>query len=167
MNRRLLLVLIPVIGAFAIAVVQYVVPLFLQPRQVPHKAMLKSATATFLTTDHGKQRTTGVILSLVKWTADGQPHDVGSVELTGVAFQQNSKSGPHALELKPSSDLSSQDLNACVVQVQILPDALRNESWTFDLQLSLKFTDGPAQTRWLRDQKLTSSHKSMTSPLLQ
>ena len=98
---------------------------------------LTSATATFTTRDNGKDRDSAVTVQLLRANAE-----LGAeLRHTGTEFDNNTTSAPVAFSM--SAPFRVTDLDASQVRVRMTPDG--QDDWSFDMRLTLQFSDGTAR----------------------
>jgi hypothetical protein len=95
---------------------------------------LTSATATFVSLEHGKDANSELTVQLLRNNAE-----LGAeLRTVGTKFDDNSSSAPLTFSL--SGPFTTQDLDTGQVRIRLTPDG--NDDWTFDLRLTGRFSDG-------------------------
>jgi hypothetical protein len=98
---------------------------------------LASATVTFNTLQDGKDAKSAISLQLLR-SGNELAADAMSA---GTEFDDNSTAAPVALALK--APFGKQDTQAGALRLRLTPDG--NDTWTFNVSLSLRFADETQQ----------------------
>jgi hypothetical protein len=106
--------------------------------QSPAFPALSSATATFVSKEHGKDKDSGLTVQLLR----GNAELAGEIYANGIKFDDHSASSPFVLSLS-GSPFNTNDISNGQVRVRLTPDG--RDDWTFDLQMTMRFADGRAQ----------------------
>lgn len=95
---------------------------------------LTSATATFVSLEHGKDANSELTVQLLRNNAE-----LGAeLRSVGTKFDDHASSAPLAFSL--SGPFTTQDLDTGQLRVRLTPDG--NDDWTFDLRMTARFSDG-------------------------
>ncbi|MBF8301184.1 MAG: hypothetical protein HW394_1554 [Acidobacteria bacterium] len=98
---------------------------------------LTSATATFVSTDHGKDKDSAVTAQVLRSNAE-----LGAeIRSVGTEFNDNSSSGPLAFSL--AGPFMTSDVENGQIRLRLTPDG--DDDWTFDLHIAMRFSDGTAR----------------------
>jgi len=119
--------------------------------QSPVYPALSSATATFVSRDHGKDRDSGLSVQLLRTNAEL----AGEIYAKGIKFDDHSTSSPFVLALS-GSPFNTNDINSGQVRVRLTPDG--RDDWTFDLHMTMRFNDGREQNFVWHDVRLDNSN---------
>jgi hypothetical protein len=106
--------------------------------QSPVYPTLSSAIATFVSRDHGKDKDSGLAVQLLRNNGEL----VGDINATGIKFDDKSSSGPFSVSLTGGA-FTTRDIDDGQVRIRLTPDG--KDDWTFDLHLTMRFSDGRAQ----------------------
>ena len=106
----------------------------IQARALP---TLTSATATFVSRDHGKDKDSVVTAQLLRRN-DALGAEMRSV---GTEFDDNSSSGPLAFSI--AGPFMTNDVENGQLRLRLTPDG--DDDWTFDLHIAMRFSDGTAR----------------------
>lgn len=118
-----------------------------QAQAVP---MLASATATFISQDHGKDADSEVTVQLLRNNAE-----LGAeIRSVGTEFDDHASAGPFAFTL--FSPFTTRDIDTGQLRVRLTPDG--NDDWTFDLRMTMRFSDGSSRDFLWRDVRLDRSN---------
>jgi hypothetical protein len=105
-----------------------------QTRALP---TLTSATATFVSNDHGKDADSALTVQLLR-----DNNELGAeIRSVGVKFDDDSSSGPFAFSL--AGPFTTRDIDDGQIRLRLTPDG--DDDWTFDLHMTLRFSDGTAR----------------------
>ena len=119
--------------------------------QSPVYPTLSSAIATFVSRDHGKDKDSGLTVQLLRNNGEL----VGDIYANGIKFDDHSSSGPFALSLT-GGPFTTRDISDGQVRVRLTPDG--RDDWTFDLHLTMRFSDGTARNFMWRGIRLDHSN---------
>src|SRR5687768_5544629 len=119
--------------------------------QAPVYPTLSSAVATFVSRDHGKDKDSGLTVQLLRSNAEL----VGDISANGIKFDDHSSSGPFALALA-GGPFTTRDVSDGQVRVRLTPDG--DDDWTFDLHLTMRFSDGRVQNFLWRNVRLDNTN---------
>lgn len=98
---------------------------------------LTSATATFVSTDHGKDADSALTVQLLRSNAE-----LGAeVRSVGTKFDDKSSSGP--LVFSVAGPFTTNDVDDGQLRLRLTPDG--DDDWTFDLRVTMRFSDGTAR----------------------
>jgi len=114
------------------------------------------ATATFVSTDHGKDADSAVTAQVLRSNAE-----LGAeIRSVGTKFDDNSSSGPLAFSL--TGPFMTNDVDDGQIRLRLTPDG--DDDWTFDLHLAMRFSDGTARNFMWRGIRLdhTSPERRLT-----
>ncbi len=112
---------------------------------------LTSATVTFISRDHGKDKDSGLTVQLMKSNAEL----VGDINATGIKFDDHSSSGPFVLSMV-GSPFSTREIDSGQVRIRLVPDG--RDDWTFDLYMTMRFSDGIARNFQWRGIRLDNTN---------
>ena len=118
---------------------------------------LTSATATFISRDHGKDEDSALTVQLLKQNAELS----GEIRANNIKFDDDSSSGPFAFSM--TSGFRLRDIDDSQIRVQFIPDG--QDEWTFDLQLMMRFDDGSVRNFMWRGVRLDNTEVSRTLAL--
>ena len=119
--------------------------------QSPIYPTLTSAVATFVSREHGKDKDSGLTVQLLRTNAEL----VGEIYANGIKFDDHSSSGPFALTLT-GGPFSTRDVDDGQVRIRLTPDG--RDDWTFDLNLTTRFSDGRVQNFMWRGIRLDNTN---------
>jgi hypothetical protein len=125
--------------------------------QTPASPALTSATATFISRDHGKDEDSNLTVQLLRQNAEL----MGEIRAANIKFDDNSSSGPFAFS--PTGTFRRNDIEDGQIRVTFIPDG--QDDWTFDLNLVMRFDDGSTRTFMWRGLRLDNSETSRTLAL--
>jgi hypothetical protein len=95
---------------------------------------LTSATAQFSSKDHGKDADSALTVQLMR--SNGE---LGAeIRTTGVKFDDHASSGPFAFSI--AGPFTTNDVNDAEVRLRLNADG--DDDWTFDMNMTLRFSDG-------------------------
>jgi uncharacterized protein YceK len=95
---------------------------------------LTSATATFVSTDHGKDADSALTVQLLRSNAE-----LGAeIRTVGTKFDDHSSSAPFAFSLV--GPFTKNDIDNGELRLRLTPDG--DDDWTFNLHLTMRFSDG-------------------------
>ena len=117
---------------------------------------LTSATATFVSTDHGKDADSALTVQLLRSNAE-----LGAeIRTVGTKFDDHSSSGPFAFSLV--GPFTKNDIDNGELRLRLTPDG--DDDFTFDLYLTMRFSDGTARNFMWRGVRLdhTSPERMLT-----
>ena len=118
--------------------------------QTPAVPTLASATATFVSTDHGKDADSALTVQLLRSNAE-----LGAeIRTVGTKFDDNASSGPFAFSMAGS--FTKSDIDAGQLRLRLTPDG--DDDWTFNLHLTMRFSDGSTRNFMWRSVRL--DHRS-------
>lgn len=118
---------------------------------------LTSATATFISRDHGKDEDSNLTIQLLRQNAEL----MGEIRATSIKFDDNSSSGPFAFS--PTDTFRRNDIDDGQIRVTFIPDG--QDDWTFDMNVVMRFDDGSTRTFMWRGLRLDNSETSRTLAL--
>jgi len=99
---------------------------------------LASATATIVSADRSRNADSPLTVHLLRsWTELG-----AEIRLEGVKFDDNSSSGALALTLT-EPPFTTNDLHDGQLRLRLVPGG--DDNWTFDLHVTMRFSDGTAR----------------------
>jgi hypothetical protein len=103
---------------------------------------LTSATATFNSKDHGKDADSALTVQLLRNNAE-----LGAeIRTVGTKFDDHASSGPFAFSV--AGPFTTNDVNDGELRMRLAADG--DDDWTFDLNMTLRFSDGTTRNfRWL------------------
>lgn len=111
---------------------------------------LASATASFISQDHGKDAGSELSVQLLRANAE-----LGAeVRSVGTKFDDHASAGPFAFRL--TGPFTTRDVETGQLRVRLTPDG--NDDWTFDLRMTMRFSDGSAQEFLWRAVRLDRSN---------
>jgi len=110
---------------------------------------LTSAVATFVSTQHGKDAGSPLTIQLLRTNAEL----AADIQVTGVKFDDHSSSGPFAFSMRGPFDM--RDIDNGQLRVRFTPDG--SDDWTFDLHLTMRFSDGTARNFLWRGVRLDNA----------
>src|SRR5690242_16593756 len=96
--------------------------------QNPAYPSLSSASATFVSREHGKDKDSALTVQLLRDNAEL----AGEIYANGIKFDDRSSSSPFVLSLS-GSPFNTNDINNGQVRVRLTPDG--RDDWTFDLHM--------------------------------
>jgi len=107
---------------------------------------LTSATATFVSTDHGKDADSALTVQLLRSNAE-----IGAeIRSVGTKFDDHSSSAPLAFSM--AGPFTKNDIDAGQLRIRLTPDG--DDDWTFDLHLTMRFSDGATRNFMWRGVRL-------------
>jgi hypothetical protein len=106
--------------------------------QSPAFPTLTSATVNFVSRDHGKDKDSGLTVQVMRNNAEL----VGEINATGIKFDDHSSSGPFVVSMN-GGPFSKRDVDDGQVRVRLIPDG--RDDWTFDLHMTMRFSDNSTQ----------------------
>ena len=118
---------------------------------------LTSATATFISRDHGKDKDSALTVQLLRANAEL----AAEVRATGFKFDDHSSSGPFAFSM--TGPFRITDIDDSQVKIRLKPDG--RDDWTFDLNLVMRFDDGSTRTFNWRGIRLDNAEPERTLAL--
>jgi hypothetical protein len=118
---------------------------------------LTSATATFISRDHGKDEDSVLTVQLLKQNAEL----AAEIRANNFKFDDDSSSGPFAFSTIGPFRL--RDIDDGQVRVHFIPDG--EDEWTFDLQVMMRFDDGSTRNFAWRRLRLDNTEQSRTLAL--
>ena len=118
--------------------------------QSPALPSLSSATVTFISREHGKDKDSALTLQVLRPNAEL----VGEVNATGIKFDDNSSSGPFVLTIR--GPFTTGDVDDAQVRIRLVPDG--QDDWTFDLHTTLRFSDGTSRSFTWRGVRLDNAN---------
>ena len=125
--------------------------------QSPASPSLASATATFISRDHGKDEDSVLTVQLLRQNAEL----AGEIRANNFKFDDNSSSGPLAFSM--TGPFRMRDIDDGQIRVQFIPDG--DDDWTFDLQLMMRFDDGSVRNFMWRGMRLDNTERARTLAL--
>lgn len=125
--------------------------------QNPLSPALTSATANFISREHGKDKDSGLTVQLLRHNAEL----AGEVRATGIKFDDNSSSGPFAFTI--TGPFRMADTDDSQVRIRLVPDG--RDDWTFDLSLVMRFDNGSTRNFFWRGIRLDNGEPERTLAL--
>jgi hypothetical protein len=125
--------------------------------QTPASPAMTSATATFLSRDHGKDEDSALTVQLLRQNAEL----VGEIRANNIKFDDDASSGPFAFTTTGS--FRRDDIDDSQIRVSFIPDG--QDDWTFDLNVSMRFDDGSTRNFAWRGLRLDNTETSRTLAL--
>ena len=119
--------------------------------QGPAFPALTSATATFVSREHGKDKDSGLTVQLLRNNGEL----VGEIYANGIKFDDHSSSNPFVLSLT-GGPFNTRDINDGQVRVRLTPDG--RDDWTFDLYVTLRFSNGNTENFVWRNVRLDNTN---------
>lgn len=119
--------------------------------QSPVYPTLSSAVATFVSREHGKDKDSGLTVQLLRSNSEL----VGDIYANGIKFDDHASSGPFALSLA-GGPFTTRDISDGQVRIRLTPDG--RDDWTFDLHLTMRFSDGRVQNFTWRGVRLDNTN---------
>lgn len=116
----------------------------------PSFPALSSAVANFVSKEHGKDAGSQLTAQLLRDNGEL----AASAQVVGTKFDDNSASAPIALTL--AGPFTTRDIDTGQLRVRIAPDGM--DDWTFDLNLTLQFSNGSARRFLWRDVRLDNAN---------
>lgn len=114
--------------------------------QTPAFPTLTSATATFVSRDHGKDADSALTVQLLRNNAE-----LGAeIRTVGTKFDDNASSGPLAFSV--AGPFTKNDIDDGELRLRLTPDG--DDDWTFDLHLTMRFSDGSTRNFMWRGVRL-------------
>lgn len=118
----------------------------IQTRALP---TLTSATATFVSRDHGKDKDSALTAQVLRSNAE-----LGAeIRSVGTKFDDKSSSGPLAFSI--AGPFMTNDVENGQIRLRLTPDGA--DDWTFDLHVAMRFSDGTARNFMWRDIRLDNA----------
>jgi len=111
---------------------------------------LASATATFVSTDHGKDAGSALTVQLLRNNSEL----AANLQMSGTKFDDHSSTGPFVLSV--AGPFTTRDVDDGRVRVRFSPDGA--DDWTFDLHLMLQFSNGTARNFVWRNIRLDNTN---------
>jgi hypothetical protein len=111
---------------------------------------LSSAVATFVSKDHGKDAGSSMTMQLVRENSEL----AGNVQVVGTKFDDNSSSGAFAFSL--SGPFTTRDIGDGQLRIRFNPDGA--DDWTFDLHVTMRFSNGTARNFVWHDIRLDNAN---------
>jgi hypothetical protein len=107
---------------------------------------LTSATATFVTLDHGKDEDSALTVQLLRSNGElgAEMHTVGT------QFADHASIPPFAFSL--SGPFTTNDVNSGQVRLRLAADG--DDDFTFNLQMTMRFSDGTSRNFFWRGIRL-------------
>ena len=118
--------------------------------QSPALPSLSSATVTFISREHGKDKDSGLTVQVMRPNAEL----VGDVNATGIKFDDNSSSGPFVVSIR--GPFTTSDVDDGQVRIRLVPDG--QDDWTFDMHLTMQFSDGTSRNFTWRGVRLDNAN---------
>lgn len=118
---------------------------------------LTSATATFVSRDHGKDEDSSLTVQLLRHNAEL----AGEIRANNIKFDDDASSGPFAFTMTGS--FRRDDIDDSQLRVSFVPDG--EDDWTFDLNLVMRFDDGSTRNFAWRGLRLDNTETSRTLAL--
>lgn len=118
--------------------------------QTPALPSLSSATVTFISREHGKDKDSALTMQLMRPNAEL----VGEVNATGIKFDDNSSSGPFVVSIK--GPFTTGEVDDGQVRIRLVPDG--QDDWTFDLHMTTRFSDGTSRNFTWRGVRLDNAN---------
>ena len=118
---------------------------------------LTSATATFVSRDHGKDEDSALTVQLLRHNAEL----AAEIRATNVEFDDNASSGPFAFAM--TGPFRRGDIDDGQIRVSFVPDG--QDDWTFDLNVVMRFDDGSTRNFAWRGLRLDNTETSRTLAL--
>jgi hypothetical protein len=118
---------------------------------------MTSATATFISREHGKDKDSGLTVQLLR----GNGELAAEVRGTGFKFDDHSSSGPFGVVM--TGPFHMRDIDDAQVRIRLVPDG--QDDWTFDLNLVMRFDDGSSRTFAWRGLRLDNTETERTLAL--
>ena len=125
--------------------------------QTPASPSLTSATATFVSRDHGKDEDSNLTVQLLRQNAEL----MGEIRANNIKFDDKSSSGPFAFT--PTGTFRRNDIDDGQIRVTFVPDG--QDDWTFDMSLVMRFDDGSTPPFLWRGLRLDNTETSRTLAL--
>ena len=107
---------------------------------------LTSATAQFVTLDHGKDKGSALTAQLLR--SNGEL--AAEVHTVGTQFDDHATIPPFAFSL--AGPFTTNDVNSGEVRLRMNPDG--DDDFTFDLHMTMRFSDGTARNFLWRNVRL-------------
>jgi hypothetical protein len=117
---------------------------------------LTTASVTFMTRDDGKDEDSAIAIQLLD---DGRLAAEGTV--VDIDYDDQTVSAPVPLSL--SRTLQGGDLDDAQVRLRLTPDG--NDSWTFDMRLTLGLSDGTQRSYFWSGLRLDQNSPERMMPL--
>lgn len=125
--------------------------------QNPTSPTLTSASVTFISRDHGKDKDSALTVQLLR----GNAELTGEVRANGFKFDDNSSSGPFAFAT--TGPFRMTDIDDSQIRVRLTPDG--RDDWTFDMNLVMRFDNGSTRTFSWRGIRLDNTETERTFAL--
>jgi hypothetical protein len=119
--------------------------------QSPAFPTLTSATVTFISREHGKDKDSGLTVQVMKSNAEL----AGEINATGIKFDDHSSSGPFVLSMT-GGPFTTRDIDSSQVRIRLVPDG--RDDWTFDLYMTMRFSDNNARNFQWRGIRLDNTN---------
>jgi hypothetical protein len=107
---------------------------------------LTSATATFVTLDHGKDADSALAVQLLRNNGEL----AAEINTVGTQFADHATIAPFAFSL--AGPFTTNDVNTGEVRLRMVPDG--NDDFSFNLQMTMRFSDGSTRNFMWRDVRL-------------
>ena len=117
---------------------------------------LTSATATFISRDHGKDKDSGLTVQIVR---NGEVE--AEVRGSGFKFDDHSSSGPFGFQM--IGPFHARDIDDGQLRIRLVPDG--RDDWTFDLNVVMRFDDGSSRTFQWNGVRLDNTENERTFAL--
>ena len=116
----------------------------------PSFPALSSAVANFVSKEHGKDAGSQLTAQLLRNNGEL----AASAQVAGTKFDDNSSSAPIALSV--AGPFTTRDIDTGQLRVRFTPDGA--DEWTFDLNLTLQFSNGTSRRFLWRDVRLDNAN---------
>lgn len=116
----------------------------------PSFPALSSAVANFVSKEHGKDAGSQLTAQLLRNNGEL----AASAQVVGTKFDDNSSSAPIALTV--GGPFTTGDIDTGQVRVRFTPEGA--DDWTFDLSLTLQFSNGTTRRFLWRDVRLDNAN---------
>jgi hypothetical protein len=107
---------------------------------------LTSATAQFNSRDHGKDADSALTVQLMRDNGEL----AAEIRSTGIKFDDHASSGPFAFSI--AGPFTTNDVNDGEVRLRLNADG--DDDWTFDMNMTLRFSDGSTRSYMWRNIRL-------------
>jgi hypothetical protein len=111
---------------------------------------LTSATASFVSTEHGKDAGSALTVQLLRNNSEL----AANLLVTGTKFDDHSSSGPFVLSV--AGPFTTRDIDDGQVRLRFNPDGA--DDWTLDLHLMLQFSNGTGRNFVWRNIRLDNAN---------
>ena len=118
---------------------------------------LTAATATFISKDHGKDADSALTVQLLRSNAEL----AAEIRTAGSKFDDHASSGPFAFSL--AGPFTTNDINDGEIRLRLAADG--DDDWTFDLNMTQRFSDGTTRNYIWRDVRLDHNQPERILPL--